>query len=624
MTANPPLQNHSRTSLGNFSTRLTLPAQVLLVLALALPFVWPFDPGPSAKTGTMLLAAGLWSLTLIAAAAAGWLPRLGTAVWGFVALAAVIAAQTLAGRLAYAGQGWMAVLLLLGAALVAGLGLGLSRQTAWLRLAAWALLAQGLAQVLIGVVQFCLWQMPALGQWFNAHAAWFYQVISFPGDGRIYGNLRQPNHYATAVALGFAGLAGLAPRLRVRSVWVFSAMLAWALVVSGSRTGTVHVVVVALLVALAVPGAWRSRHWQPLLAAPLLYAGWWFALHEADHFGWISYLDAVTRQLDQPVNARAIIWRNAWQVFQMHPISGWGWGQIGWGLEQTTLAGRLHPLPLDNIDNAHDLILQLLAETGVAGTLPVLAAALVWLWQVLQPWRAGLAGAARRIALLPGLMAASFIGLHSLVEYPLWYVYFLLAFAFVLGWAEGAAAPAQQAAARRHQPLRGPWRTVGMAAGVLALLFTIKAGVDYARTAEVYSSDAQENLAARTTAMRDDWFFLPLAQFTEAAAVLPEPDANRSQLLADLALLDRSSHAWGDPGLLSRRMIVLLRLGEAQKALDLAHYTAHAFWRYAPQTAKNFGALAAAAGLQGNPDVARIVEALRQAPVLRRIVVPRQ
>ena len=624
MTANAPALNSSHKALAHANARFALAAQVLLALALALPFVWPFDPGPSAKTGTMLLAAGLWSLTLIAAAAAGWLPRLGTAVWGFVALAAVIAAQTLAGRLAYAGQGWMAVLLLLGAALVAGLGLGLSRQTAWLRLAAWALLAQGLAQVLIGVVQFCLWQMPALGQWFNAHAAWFYQVISFPGDGRIYGNLRQPNHYATAVALGFAGLAGLAPRLRVRSVWVFSAMLAWALVVSGSRTGTVHVVVVALLVALAVPGAWRNRHWQALLAAPLLYAGWWFALHEADHFGWISYLDAVTRQLDQPVNARAIIWRNAWQVFQMHPISGWGWGQIGWGLEQTTLAGRLHPLPLDNIDNAHDLILQLLAETGVAGTLPVLAAALVWLWQVVQPWRAGLAGAARRIALLPGLMAASFIGLHSLVEYPLWYVYFLLAFAFVLGWAEGAAAPAQHAAVRRHQPLRGPWRAAGMAAGVLALLFTIKAGVDYARTAEVYSSDAPASLAARTTAMRDDWFFLPLAQFTEAAAVLPAPDANRSQLLADLALLDRSSHAWGDPGLLSRRMIVLLRLGEAQKALDLAHYTAHAFWRYAPQTANNFGALAAAAGLQGNPDVARIVKVLRQAPVLRRIVVPRQ
>uniref|UniRef100_E6PNT7 Putative O-Antigen Polymerase n=1 Tax=mine drainage metagenome TaxID=410659 RepID=E6PNT7_9ZZZZ len=605
-------------------SRYALPGQVLLVLALALPFFWPYDPGPSAKTGTMLLAAGLWSLTLVAAAAAGWLPRLGTAVWGFVVLAAVIAAQTLAGRLAYPGQGWMAVLLLLGAALVAGLGLGLSRQTAWLRLACTALLAQGLVQGFIGLVQFSLWQMPALGQWFNAHAAWFYQIISFPGDGRIYGNLRQPNHYATAVAMGFAGLAGLAPRLRLRTVWTFSAMLAWALVVSGSRTGTVHVFVVAMLVALAVPGAWRNRHWQALLAAPLLYAAWWLVLHEADHFGWISYLDAVTRQLDQPVNARSIIWRNAWQVFQMHPISGWGWGQIGWGLEQTTLAGHLHPLPLDNIDNAHDLILQLLAETGVAGTLPVLVAALVWLWQVVQPWRVGLAGAARRIALLPGLMTASFIGLHSLVEYPLWYAYFLLAFAFALGWAEGAAAPAQLVPAQWKRPNLGPWRSAGIAAGVLALLFTFKAAIDYTRTAEVYSGDPPNSLAARSTALRDDWFFLPLAQFTEAASVLPSPDASRGDLLADLALLDRSSHAWGDPGLLSRRMIVLLRLGETQKALDLARYTAHAFWRYAPQTARNFDALAAEAGLQNNPNVARIMAVLHKAPVLRRIVVPRQ
>jgi O-antigen ligase len=606
------------------SSHDALLTRVLLVLALALPFVWPYDPGPSAKTGTMLLAAGLWSLTLMAAAASGWLPRLGTAVWGFIVLAAVIAAQTLAGRLAYPGQGWMAVLLLLGAALVAGLGLGLSRQTAWLRLACIALLAQGLAQVLIGLVQFSLWQIPSLGQWFNTHAAWFYQIVSFPGDGRVYGNLRQPNHYATAVAMGFAGLAGLAPRLRLRTIWIFSVMLAWALVVSGSRTGTVHVFVVALLVALAVPGAWRNRHWQALLAAPLLYAAWWLVLHEADHVGWISYLDAVTRQLDQPVNARSIIWRNAWQVFQMHPISGWGWGQIGWGLEQTTLAGRLHPLPLDNIDNAHDLVLQLLAETGVAGTLPVVVAALTWLWQVVQPWRAGLAGAARRIALLPGLMAVSFIGLHSLVEYPLWYAYFLLAFAFALGWTEGAAASAQRVPARWKRPNPGPWCSAGIAAGVLALLFTVKATIDYARTAEVYSGDPQSSLAARSAALREDWFFLPLAQFTEAASVLPAPDASRDALLADLALLDRSSHAWGDPGLLSRRMIVLLRLGETQKALDLAHYTAHAFWRYAPQTARNFGALASEAGLLNDPSVTRILDVLRKAPVLRRIVVPRQ
>ena len=619
----PQLTRHAAMhASAQTTTRVTQAAQILFALALALPFVWPFDPGPSAKTGTMLLAAGLWSLVLIVMGVMGRLPRIGTSTWGFVALAAVIAAQTLAGRLAYPGQGWMAVLLLLGAALVAGLGLTLSRQTAWLRLAAAALLAQGLAQVALGLVQFVLWQAPALGQWFNVHAPWFYQIISFPGDGRIYGNLRQPNHYATAVALGFAGLAGWAPRLRPRTVWVFSALLAWALVVSGSRTGTVHVVVVALLVLLAVPGAWRSQIWRPLLAAPALYVAWWLGLRVADHLGWISYLDAVTRQIDQPVNARSIIWRNAWQVFQMHPISGWGWGQIGWGLEQTTLAGHLHPLPLDNIDNAHDLVLQLLAETGLAGTLPVLVAALIWLWQIVQPWRAGLAGAARRIAALPALLAVAFIGLHSMVEYPLWYVYFLLAFAFVLGWAEGATAPARQVLSTHRSLVLQ--RAGGIAAGVLALSLTVKAGLDYARTAEVYSSDVQEGLLARNTALEKNWFFVPLAQFAQAAAVLPEPDATDAQLQTDLALLDRSAHAWGDPGLLSRRMIVLLRLGETQKALDLARYTAHAFWRYAPRTATNFAVLATEAGLQHDPHVAQIQTILRNAPVLRRIVVPRK
>ena len=69
-------------------------AQLALLLALALPFVWPFDPGPTAKAGSMLLAAGLWSLVILTAAVKGYVPRSGAAVWGFVVLGAVIAAQT--------------------------------------------------------------------------------------------------------------------------------------------------------------------------------------------------------------------------------------------------------------------------------------------------------------------------------------------------------------------------------------------------------------------------------------------------------------------------------------------------------------------------------------------------
>ena len=591
----------------------------LLLLALGLGLVWPWDPGPGAKTGSMFVAAWSWTLLLATTAWVGLRPRATWSSWMFLLLAAVLAVQCVSGQLAYPGQGWLAVALLLGAALAAGLGRELGSRPAWADLAAWALLLQALLQVLIGMAQFAMWQSPAASTWLSSHAAWVYQLISYPGTGRVFGNLRQPNHYATAVALGYAGLALLAPRWPAWRVWTISALLGWALVVSGSRTGTVHIVLVALLVLMACRRPWRDPRMGALLGAPLLYLGWWLALHLADHLGWISYLDALSRQLDQPVDARALIWRDAWQVFAMRPWRGWGWGQIGWGLEQATLAGRLHPLPLENIDNAHDIVLQLLAETGLVGTLLTLLPTLGWLWRVFRPWGGGAAAAPTRRALLPALLGCGFIAFHSLVEYPLWYAYFLFDFAFLLGWAEAAAVPAQPAAA----PSRWP-RRAALACAAAALLLTAKAQLDYTRTSMIYATDSARGALLRRYAMRHDWFFLPLAQFPEAASVLPAPGADRASLERDLALLERSSHAWGDPGLLSRRMIVLLRLGRRQQALDLAHYTAHAFWTYAPQTLRSFAALATAAGLRADPDVARIVSILKAAPVLRRIEVPRR
>ncbi|MDE1955855.1 MAG: O-antigen ligase C-terminal domain-containing protein [Betaproteobacteria bacterium] len=595
-----------------------------MLAALGLGLIWPWDPGPSAKTGSMFVAAWAWSLLALGAA---WLRvrlRVGWATLMFAALAAVIGLQAISGLLAYPGQGWLAVVLLLGAAGVAALARGLAAKPRWIEVAAWALLLQALLQVVLGMAQFAMWQSPSGSRWLAGHAAWVFDLISYPGNGRVYGNLRQPNHYATAVALGYVGLAVLAPRGRALLAWLASAALAWALVVSGSRTGTVHVLVLALLVLLAWPRPWRDARMGALLAAPLLYLGWWAALHLANELGWVSYLSALSRQIDQPVNARSIIWRDAWEVFRMHPLRGWGWGQIGWGLEQTSVAGHLHPLPLENIDNAHDLLLQLLAETGVAGTLPPLALGLAWLWRVSGAWRRGASGADARRAVLAPLLGCAFLGLHSLVEYPLWYAYFLLDFAFLLGWAEGAAQPPAAAGPARAAPARPSARAPALLAAAAALALTAKAQIDYVRTSMIYAADDAGGVVLRRLAMREDWFFLPLAQFPEAAAILPAPGDDPARLLDELALLERSSHVWGDPQLLSRRMIVLLRLGREQEALDLARYTAHAFWLYAPQTARAFGPLAAAAGLAGNPGVARVLAVLHHAPVLRRVEVPRK
>jgi O-antigen ligase len=593
-------------------------AQGLLLLALCLPFLWPLDPGPGAKTASMLLAAGLWSATLLAAAFAGRTPRGGVAAALFVLPALVVGAQTVGGMLAYPSQGWDTVALLLGAALVAGLGRRVAAERDWLIVAGNALLLQGLLQVAIGLIQFALWQLPALSGGISAHAPWFYQFVSFPGDGRIYGNLRQPNHYATALALGCAGLAAVAPRMRRSHVWAAALGLSWALEVSGSRTALAHTLLIAALVLLLVPRAWRAPRLRPLLALPLLYAAWWLLLRECAALGWIHYLDAITRQLDQPVNARALIWHDALQVWRQRPWLGWGWGQIGWGFEQSAVTQHLHPLPLDNIDNAHDLVLQLLATCGVAGTAPVLLLGAALAWRLLRaPWRGGERDAQRGAALLPALAAAGCIALHSLLEYPLWYVYFLFTFAFMLGWGEGVASTAGAA-----QPTRGAVRGAALAAAALALGLSAKATLDYVRAADVYATTGAAADRARALS-RANWFFVPLAEFADAAEVLPDPEDDHAELLDELAQLERASHIWGDPGLLSRRIIVLLRLHRDAQAMALARYTASAFWLYAQRTAADFGPLAAEAGLAGDARVRQAEQILRTAPVLRRVVVPR-
>ena len=593
-------------------------AQGLLLLALCLPFVWPLDPGPGAKTASMLLAAGLWSATLLAAAISGSTPRFGFAAALFVAPALVVGAQTAAGVLAYPSQGGDTVALLLGAALAAGLGRRLAAERDWLEVAGSALLLQGLLQVAIGLLQFVLWQLPDVAGWISAHAPWVYQFVSFPGDGRIYGNLRQPNHYATALALGCAGLAAVAPRLRRGQIWAAALGLSWALEVSGSRTALAHTLLIAALVLLLVPRAWRDARRRPLLALPLLYAAWWLLLRGAASLGWIHYLDAITRQLDQPVNARALIWHDALQVWQQRPWLGWGWGQLGWGLEQAAVTQHLHPLPLDNIDNAHDLVLQLLATCGIVGTAPVLLLAAALAWRLLRaPWSRDARDAQRGAALLPALAGAGCIALHSLLEYPLWYVYFLFTFAFLLGWGEGVAT-----AGAATQPARGAARGVALAAAALLLGLSAKATLDYARAADVYATTGAAAERARALA-RSNWFFAPLADFADAAEVLPDPNDDQADLLGELAQLERASHIWGDPGLLSRRIIVLLRLHRDAQAMALARYTASAFWLYAAHTASEFGPLAREAGLGDDARVRQVEQILRTAPVLRRVVVPR-
>ncbi|HYF21251.1 MAG TPA: Wzy polymerase domain-containing protein, partial [Ramlibacter sp.] len=99
------------------------------------------------------------------------------------------------------------------------------------------------------------------------------------------------------------------------------------------------------------------------------------------------------------------------------PWTGWGWGELDFAHFMTLYPGDRF---CDILDNAHNLPLHLAVELGVPAALAVVVATAVLVWRA-RPWQE--TDPQRQFA----WAVLALIGLHSLVEYPLWYGPFQLA-----------------------------------------------------------------------------------------------------------------------------------------------------------------------------------------------------
>jgi Virulence factor membrane-bound polymerase, C-terminal/O-Antigen ligase len=124
---------------------------------------------------------------------------------------------------------------------------------------------------------------------------------------------------------------------------------------------------------------------------------------------------------------RPVIFRTGWRMFLSAPVLGVGFRQFGW---HNFLLNAELPAPhvLGLTDNAHNLFLQVLAEFGALGLLALVAG--------LGPWVLGLLRQARTPELWWVLVVSTVLTIHSMVEYPLWYAFFLGIAAVVLGLGE--------------------------------------------------------------------------------------------------------------------------------------------------------------------------------------------
>jgi Virulence factor membrane-bound polymerase, C-terminal len=165
------------------------------------------------------------------------------------------------------------------------------------------------------------------------------------------------------------------------------------------------------------------------------------------------------------------------------------------------------------------------------------------------------------------VVMVALMGLHSLLEYPLWYAHFLLPTAFAWGLGLGAQAPARTADAPHR-----PWP---LALGLALALSTGAMLWDYQRVTAIFNAaDDATPLETRIAAGQRSWLFAhhaDYAQITTFEEVAPPALADfrrATHFLLDSRLLAAWSRAYERTGDVQRARWIADRLRELRPGGD--------------------------------------------------------
>lgn len=250
----------------------------------------------------------------------------------------------------------------------------------------------------------------------------------------VYGNLAQHNHFANYSSLGLVAVAWLWLRYPLaRWGWIAAALLLLFVIgLSASRTAWFYIA--AFIIMAAIYRLRDRENGNRLLAITVFYLAGFVLMQYlgsilSDWAGVASYTiqDKIADRVGG-ASPRAQLWTVGEEIFLRHPWLGAGVGQFAWQhfLLGDTVGHRVETGVY--FTNAHDIVLMLLAELGIFAGLLLVIAALSWLWAyVRQPWTP---------ARLWLLMLLAVEGIHALLEYPMWYTFFLGLTAFWVGYGD--------------------------------------------------------------------------------------------------------------------------------------------------------------------------------------------
>ncbi len=420
----------------------------------------------------------------------------------------------------------------------------------------------------------------ALLQYFgvaSALAPWLSPTLT----GEAFANLRQRNQFATLTSIGLVALlACVTLRARVTCKtsthwtlvkllplpgWAYASALLLALgnAASSSRTGLLQWALLLVLTLWWQRAGRRPLAWLAVLAL-LMYALAVLLLPRLLSLATGISIEGLWGRLAQTGgDSRRVLWDNVLTLIAQKPWFGWGWGELDYAHFITAYPGSRFT---EILGNAHNLPMHVAVELGIPAAV-LMCAGLAWAVHRAAPWRD--TDPARQMA----WAVLAVIGLHSLLEFPLWYGPFQLALSLCVVWLWQTRplsdSPVKQVGQKSHVS----WRVSAAAAALLALGY---AGFDYVRVTQLFIpadkrwSVFQEDTLAKA---ENSWLFAPQVRFATLLTTDVTPaNAPAMQALA-LSVLHYSPEAKVVAKLINSALL-------AGQRADADFYLARLCWAY--------------------------------------------
>lgn len=281
------------------------------------------------------------------------------------------------------------------------------------------LLIGSILQTLIGFIQY------------SGNYSHFGDLIFYDSDHpttNIFGHFGQRNHYAHYLTWGTFALIYLYVQRKLPAN-IFYTLIIWlsfSITIAASRSVLIYFPA-AVIICLVYYFLKRDYYSKRLLFTIVISTFILFAMEYlyplvhhlfTSHNNISSGLERISA--DSGTGRRGVEWEKAWLVFKSHPIFGFGWNEYA---KESVLLHHLFPKAPPNsglFTNCHNLILQLMAETGVIGTIIVVLGVVIGIYRTIK------ADSSVNTIILLCMLSTTLI--HSMNEYPLWYMYFLAGF----------------------------------------------------------------------------------------------------------------------------------------------------------------------------------------------------